>query len=421
VPVIGGARVSPHRAISTYGLGGQFGRGPLDRLVGRVRFLPRPVALSLRNVFRRKVRVVLTLSTFVIVGVIFIAIVSARSSFRHSVEMILERFAYDVMVISPRHYRAGHLVEVTEGVPGVTTVEVWEQAYADLALAAGEEDMLIYGIPPGSEAFLPPILSGRNLLPGDGRAILLDNRIAMQEGIGVGDELTLTIAGRELTWTVVGLLSVTGAAGPDVTNFVPFDALTREAGHADRGNMVIVISEVHDVASQEQLVADLSDVYAAQHIEAWNLSSADDLRQTLYTTFETFSYLLWAMAFLSAAVGSMGLVGTLSISVVERMREVGVMRAIGAASSDIFGVFVGEGVSLGVLSWLLAVPLSYPGARAFSDAIGLVSFGSRLDFEYSFSSVVIWLVIVVVLSALASLYPALRATQVSVRESLAYE
>jgi putative ABC transport system permease protein len=420
LPVIAGARISPHRAIGTYGLGGRFGRGPLDRLVGWIRFLPRPVALSLRNVFRRKVRVTLTLSTFALVGVLFIAVVSARSSFRHSVEMMLEGFAYDVMALSPRHYRADRLTEVTAGVPGVASVEVWEQAYVNLLLATGERDILVYGIPPGSEALRLPILAGRELLPGDGRAIVLDNRLAAREGIGVGDPVTLTIAGQESTWTVVGLLSLTAAAGPEMTNFVPFGALTEEVGRAGWGNMVIVISEGHDVPAREQLIADLGDTYAAQHIEARNLNSAEDLRQTLNMAFDTLAYLLGAMAFLAAAVGSMGLVGTLSINVVERMREVGVMRAIGAVSSDIFAVFLGEGVSLGMLSWLLAVPLSYPCARAFGNAIGS-TFGASLDFDYSLPSVLIWLVLVTVLSALASVWPALRATRVSVREALAYE
>jgi putative ABC transport system permease protein len=139
LPVIAGVRISPHRAISTYGLGGRFGRGPLDRLMGRLRFMPRPVTLSLRNVFRRKVRVALTLSTFTLVGVLFISVVSARSSFRHSVELLLEGFAYDVMVLSPRHYRADRLAEVTAGVPGVASVEVWEQAYVNLSLATSPE------------------------------------------------------------------------------------------------------------------------------------------------------------------------------------------------------------------------------------------------------------------------------------------
>jgi putative ABC transport system permease protein len=72
VPVIGGARISPHQAISSYGLGGGFGCSPLDRLIGRIRFLSRPVALSLRNIFRRKARVALTLLTLTLGGVMFI-------------------------------------------------------------------------------------------------------------------------------------------------------------------------------------------------------------------------------------------------------------------------------------------------------------------------------------------------------------
>jgi putative ABC transport system permease protein len=106
--------------------------------------------------------------------------------------------------------------------------------------------------------------------------------------------------------------------------------------------------------------------------------------------------------------------------VVERTREIGVMRAAGATSAAIAGVFVTEGVLLGVLSWLLAVPFSYPGGQIFS---GLVGQTMHIPFDYSYSvgGVVAWLLIVIVLSTLASLWPALRATRVSVREALAYE
>lgn len=80
VPVLGGARIGPHQAISSYGIGAGFGRGRLDRLVGCIRFLPRPMTLSLRNMFRRKVRVVLTLLTLTLGGVIFIMVMSVGQS-----------------------------------------------------------------------------------------------------------------------------------------------------------------------------------------------------------------------------------------------------------------------------------------------------------------------------------------------------
>ena len=76
---------------------------------------------------------------------------------------------------------------------------------------------------------------------------------------------------------------------------------------------------------------------------------------------------------------------------------------------------------LGVLSWLIAVPVSYPGARIFGNLVGLALLKRPLHFSYSVGAVQLWLAIVVVLSTLASLWPALRATRVSVREALAYE
>jgi putative ABC transport system permease protein len=145
------------------------------------------------------------------------------------------------------------------------------------------------------------------------------------------------------------------------------------------------------------------------------------MREQSWEGFRTVLYLLLAMAVLAGLVGGIGMMGTMSINVVERRREIGVMRATGARSAEIAGIFVGEGVLLGVLSWLLAIPLSHPGARLLSDVIGQEMTDLALDFTYSIGGIVLWLTIVIVLSALASLWPALSATRVSVREALAYE
>jgi putative ABC transport system permease protein len=112
---------------------------------------------------------------------------------------------------------------------------------------------------------------------------------------------------------------------------------------------------------------------------------------------------------------------TMSINVVERLREIGVMRSVGASSPAIVAVFVTEGLLLGLISWLLAVPLSIPCAKLFNNVIGQTIVGFGLDFDYAVGGVFFWLAIVLVLSALASLWPALKATRVSVRETLAYE
>jgi len=420
VPVVGGARISAHKAISTYGLGGGFGRGLLDRLLGRLRHLPRPLALSLRNTFRRKARVALTLLSLTLGGVMFILVMSVGDSFSNTLDVLLSDFGFDVLVVFDRTYRMERLVKATESVPGVTNVEVWDVRGATLALDNGEEIQgQLWGVPDHSKMFAPRITEGRALRPDDGNAILLNSKIAADEGFAVGDEVTLTIGGEETTWQVVGL--VVNINNNQHDNFVPFDAMANEIGNANRGAFLMANSMEHTSEAQVRLIEDMRAVYAEHRLKPVYFQSAVETREQGEAQFEIVITLMLAMAILAAAVGGIGLMGTMSINVVERGREIGVMRSIGATSLSVAGIFVVEGMFVGALSWLLAVPISYPGALAFSSVVGTAVLEMPLDFKFSVDGVVLWLAIVLALSAVASLWPALRATRVSVREALAYE
>jgi putative ABC transport system permease protein len=96
------------------------------------------------------------------------------------------------------------------------------------------------------------------------------------------------------------------------------------------------------------------------------------------------------------------------------------MRAIGASSGTIARLFIGEGLMLGWLSWLIAIPLSIPAARLMTRALS-EAFGTNLVYNYTPTGTLYWLAIITVLSILASLLPARGAMRVSVRESLAYQ
>jgi putative ABC transport system permease protein len=126
------------------------------------------------------------------------------------------------------------------------------------------------------------------------------------------------------------------------------------------------------------------------------------------------------MAVVMAMVGSIALSGVLSINVLERRREIGVMRAIGASTLTIAGLFIGEGLTLGLLSWAIALPLSVPASWLMSKALGVILM-SEIVYQYSEIGVLYWLVIVVVLSILASWLPARSATTTSVQKSLMYQ
>ena len=129
--------------------------------------------------------------------------------------------------------------------------------------------------------------------------------------------------------------------------------------------------------------------------------------------------LLAAMAVIIAIVGGVALSGVLSINVLERQREIGVMRAIGALSGQIFRLFIGEGLMLGWLSWIIAMPLSVPGGMLMTGGLASIM-GDELSYNYSVNGMIYWLGIITILAVIASCLPAWKATRVSVRESLAY-
>jgi putative ABC transport system permease protein len=130
--------------------------------------------------------------------------------------------------------------------------------------------------------------------------------------------------------------------------------------------------------------------------------------------------MLLVLAVLMGLVGGIGLMGALSISVVERTREIGVMRAIGARTPTILGMFMMEGLLQGLISWLIVVPISFVLGKPMANALGIALFDATLDYQYNFGAVLIWLVIILVISSLASIIPARNATVISVRDSLAY-
>jgi putative ABC transport system permease protein len=419
VPVIGGVHITVREAIGSHGVGADFGQGLLDRLIGRVRRLPRPMALSLRNAFRRKARILLTLAALTFSGLMFTMVLSTARSLDAT---ILTCFSpgEDVAITLERSIRASRAVEIAESVPGVVAAEVWRESDAMLLLPGGEEKSVgLIGVPSDSAILNPNVTAGRSLQPGDANVLVFTARLAAKQGVQVGDQVALSIDDEKSLWTVVGLYLGVDDRSDDF--FVPLDTLEHEVGDAGRGRRVKLLTQRDDLASQKRLVEALERAYAAQRIgieSTWTTSAAlEDSR----ASFGLLTSVLLGMVVLTAIVGGIGLMSTMAMNVVERRREIGVMRAIGASSLTIVGMFVLEGMLVGGLSWLLAAPLSYPAAHLFGDVIGQALLAMPLNFVYAADGMLLWLLIVSVLSALASSGPALQATHIGVREALAYE
>ncbi|MBN2499683.1 MAG: ABC transporter permease [Anaerolineales bacterium] len=418
LPVIHSARLTPQQAISKYGIGSGFGRGRIDRLIGKIRNLPIPLAFGLRNLFRRKLRTVLTLLALVIGSVLFIVIITMNATLWNTFDELMKDFGdFDAMITFEQPYRVSQLVEVTEELPDVALAEVRAVTLATLTLSNHEvREVWVSGLPLDSTHFTPRITAGRQLQPGEDNAILLNHELAKEQGYAIGDSIKLQIQGRESLWKVVGITSnVSG------DSYVPFTALSQEMGSIERAARLMVVTTKHDPASQKAAIEHLRQAYSASNIKARTFINVTEYREMIEQIYGILIALLLVIAVLSAIVGSIGLMGVMSINVLERGREVGVMRATGATAGDIKRIFILESVWMSVISWVIAMLISYPVSRLISNAFSEQAFESSAQFRFSYGGALLWLLILIIVSIIASLWPATRATKVSVQDALAYE
>jgi putative ABC transport system permease protein len=126
------------------------------------------------------------------------------------------------------------------------------------------------------------------------------------------------------------------------------------------------------------------------------------------------------VAALIALVGGLGLAGTMSLSVMERTREIGVMRAVGAETPDLRTMFIVEGLFIGLLSALISFVLSIPLTDLIGRALGSAVRLGAIEVLVNQTGYGLWLLIVSVVSVVASIAPARRAGKISIREALAY-
>jgi putative ABC transport system permease protein len=111
----------------------------------------------------------------------------------------------------------------------------------------------------------------------------------------------------------------------------------------------------------------------------------------------------------------------MSMNVLERSREIGVLRAVGASNAAVLRLVIVEGMIIGLISWILAFLLSIPITLVLNAGVGAAILTTPLDFTFGLNGLVLWLGVVTVIAALASALPALNAMRLTVREVLAYE
>jgi putative ABC transport system permease protein len=427
IPVNNGSRISVQQAISgdtkspAKNKAGFFSHFS-TAFTARQTWISRPLLISLRNTFRRKGRLVLTLFTLTMGGAIFVAVFNMRDSLHTYVNDIGNYFLADISLNFDRPYRLAVVEQAALQIPGVKSVEGW--AYANAEILNPDKSVVknlqILAPPADSQLISPMLLAGRWVIPGDENAIAVSEAIKDTfPDLKPGDSLRLKINGHEAAWVVVGIFKFIGSQ--NLLAYGTYDYISRLLNLPNQAFTYRIVLDQHTMAYQKQMSSSIDRYFRDQ---GFHVSDVQAGQSTLETASEGLGVLitfLLIMALLTAAVGSMGLAGTMSMNVLERTREIGVMRSIGAVDGEIIKTVIIEGVIIGLISWFLGVLASFPITSLLSNIIGQAIFNAPLAVTFDWLGVVTWLGLVLVLSSLASVLPAYNAVRLTIREVLAYE
>lgn len=407
------SRRTVREAISDYGISAA---GPTGAL--RVDVLAPRRRLALRNTVRSRSRVVLTLATLALTGALLVGILSTDRALGRLSDRVLGYSGYDIELTMTESVPVAEIARIVRGTPGVAGVEGWLLKDAFLIRADGteNENVILTGAPPDSPSLRPTVLDGRWPRPGERGIAVNEELLADEPQLSIGDSVVLDVEGARGSWPIVGTVS-RPLTGPQA--FVPASALSASLDEPGRANLIAVTTAPGEDPSA--VGEDIERSLRAAGAPLARLETRTGLREQTSGPFGLIVGTLLVVTGLLGVVAIVGVTGTMTLGVLERTREVGVLRAIGATSRTIAGLLLTEALAIALAGWLLGAALAIPMSWMLETAIGEAFVGAPLPFALSLPAMLLWLAAAIAVGVLAALRPAWMAARLTIRETLAYE
>lgn len=416
LPLWAGTRISAREAMAAYGVSASGGR--LGAALGRrLTWVSQTTWLGIRGLFRRRGRAILTLLALTFAATAFLAIQTTTYSVSQVLSQLFAQYDADIFVSYGKEVPAASGLAQLQAIPGVARVEEFESGDQ---LPTRWGIVGITGVGPDTQLYHYKLLAGRWLQGEEMGVIVISQVVAQKTGLHIGDTLTINNDTRSATYQIVGIVQdYNGGFGVLGTTLLPLDSWRALTGQpADAAYTFMVSSSDHSTAAVNALARQINTTLESAGYTP-SIATKTEQEQRNQSQFEILYDLLYAVLALVALVGALGLFNTLTTSVLERRREIGILRSMGASGWQVARIFWIEGLSLGGLAWLIAIPIGIPAAYAFVALISNTLI--PMPFAFSVSALGVMLLFTTILVTLASVLPALGAARLRIASILRYE
>jgi putative ABC transport system permease protein len=414
IPAWQAANLTPKAALESRGVSQNFGRSRLDRLVQRFATLPPLPAMAIRNLLRRKTRSAVTMVVVALAVASLLAAQATDTSVAGALDDVLATYRADGYL----QFGAG-ATRLTTGdlrrVAGVESAEAWLLRSCTANLTRTR----CWAFPPDTLSYTPNLVAGEWLLPSDPLGVVITQDVATANDWTVGDRFPLRYQRRE-KWVTVRGITVDNAIflGSDIQSkvFVAYDTFAGLVGQSTAAD-VFAVSLAPSTRVEQQAVLD------GIRQKLGNLRPSGTLALTEFETTkqqtDILSATLRGMVILVALIGATGLLNTLALTIIERRREIGVLRALGTDNLQMVAIFMTEGLGLGIVGWVVGLGMGYTLARLFVGALASTLF--EFTFRFPPDLIGLSLLFALALALVASIAPALAAANLKTIEAIRYE
>jgi len=414
VPALSGAAIRVKDALAAYGITSTYGQGRADRIVQRLVALPPLAAMSLRNLARRKARSIITTLVIAVAVAASLAAQSTSASVDAAIDGLFQTYRADAWAWFDQWVGAnfaGHL----RAAEGVRAVEVW--SFGDAWVGASRARL--WGVPADTALYTPRLVAGRWYHAGETDAVVVSTDLAQERNLRVGDTIQVEIADARREFRVVGIVIDNSIfLGSTVAGkvFLPEDVVEKMQNREGWAIFFALAFDAHDPATVEKRLGELQVKF-----KQYQMGTDSAYREVRGAKEQSriLTLALYAMSLIIGAIGALGVLNTLTLNVLERRREIGVLRSIGAADASLVQVFLTEGLALGLGGWVVGWLGGYPLGQLFLNLMQSVLF--HIDYIFSPPMILASLLFALAFATLASLAPALAAARLRVGQALRYE
>jgi len=415
-PIHRGVKLSVKDAINDYGISADAAQIKLPE----PKYLSRPVLLSLRNALRRKRRFLLNVAILSIAGVFFVSIFTSMASIQSVLSNNLNMWNIDYQVSTSNVYTKDEISEVFAHTEEVTGYEVWKFSRGTIVNEYGEltNSYRITSPPADSEMIEPRLLEGRWLSEYDTNQIVLGHRLYDDKpDYNIGDTLVLQIGNLAQEFEIIGTIEDFG-----LRSFFMSEHVFNQYVPEDRTSGSIMLQL--DLSEGSRAVRSTINAELDAHgILASQTQTRDDFHATVRVDFDITLQVLSLIIFMFIIVSGFGLAATMNAQVAEQVKELGIMKAIGASKKQMIRIITSESIFVSLVSWAVAVLAGIPIAFLSLRFFGIMILEVPLQFNILLllASYALWFFFTIAIGYFSSRSCAKRAAKMSVKSSLAFE